>query len=76
MVGQPGGGTVDRYAPNTFMGRLKHLHHDVLPYVYCCRGDFKEYTCNMYYKKRPSDDGSHFSLQPPGTRVGMLVYCN
>ena len=66
VTGQPGGGTVDRYAPNTFTGRLKHLRHDILPYIYCCRGDFKDYTCDRYHKKRPSDDGSKFSLQPPG----------
>lgn len=67
VVGQPGGGTVDRYAPNTFTRRLKHLRHDVLPYIFCCHGDFKEYTCDKYYKERPSNDGSQFNLQPPGT---------
>ena len=69
---------MDRYAPNTFTGRLKHIRDDVLPYVYCCKGEFKEYTCDMYYKRRPSDDGSRFSLQPPGKNnktfdVGSIV---
>ena len=65
-TGQPGGGTVDSYAPNNLTGSLNHLRNDILPYVYCCKGELKEYTCDMYYKKRPSDDGSRFILQPPG----------
>jgi len=66
LTGQPSGGTVDRFAPNTFTGKLRHLRHDVLPYIYCCKGEFKDYTCVKYYEKRPSDNGSRFNLQPPG----------
>ena len=36
VVGPPGGGTVDLYAPNSFWGRIKHFTHDVLPFFYCC----------------------------------------
>ena len=64
VVGPPGGGTVDLYAPNNFWGRIKHFTHDVLPFFYCCKGEFS--NCNAYYQKRPSDDGSRYVLQPPG----------
>jgi len=64
LVGPPGGGTVDLYAPTDWTGFLKHLNHDVRPFFYCCRGEFS--NCDSYYKKRPSDDGSRYNLQPPG----------
>jgi len=32
LVGPPGGGTVDLYAPTDWTGFLKHLNHDVLPF--------------------------------------------
>ena len=69
MTGPPGGGTVDRYATNTYMGKLKHFLHDVLPYIYCCKGQFGKYMCDKYYERRPSDNGSRFNLQPPGEYV-------
>ena len=58
------GGTVDLYAPKDFFGTLKHFYYDVLPFIYCCKGEFR--NCDAYYKKRPSDNGLRYNLQPPG----------
>ena len=63
-VGPPGGGTVDLYALTGLWGQLQHFRHDVLPFLYCCKGEFS--NCDAYYKRRPSDDGSRYVLQPPG----------
>ena len=62
IVGPEAGGTVDRYSPSQDF--LKHLHHDVVPYIFCCKGLFSD--CSAYYDKRPSDDGSRYDLDPPG----------
>ena len=70
MVGPPGGGTVDLYAPTGFfnlIGKWRHFYHDVRPFYYCCKGEFSD--CREYYKHRPSDDGSRYVLQPPGTYI-------
>ena len=64
MVGPPGGGTVDLFAPRGISGFLRHQYHDVRPFFYCCKGEFA--NCEAYYEKRPSDDGSRYQLQPPG----------
>ena len=64
VVGPPGGGTVDLYAPIGYFGKLLHFYHDVRPFYYCCKGEFSD--CREYYKHRPSDDGSRYVLQPPG----------
>ena len=66
VVGPPGGGTVDLYAPTGFIfgTTIAHLYHDVRPFLFCCKGEFP--NCDAYYRKRPSDDGSRYNLQPPG----------
>ena len=65
-VGPPGGGTVDLYAPTGIIlgNTIDHFRHDVRPFFYCCKGEFS--NCDAYYRKRPSDDGSRYNLQPPG----------
>ena len=68
-VGPDGGGTVDLYSPSEdFLG---HQLHDVLPFVLCCKGLFS--NCAEYYRHRPSDDGSHFMPDPPGTYVCVYI---
>ena len=62
LVGPPGGGTVDRVSPE--ISELDHFVHDVLPYLWCCKGLFS--NCDKYYEHRPSDDGSCFDPPPPG----------
>lgn len=51
LVGPPGGGTLDM--STGFM----HVFDDVLPYITCCRLSNR---CDLYYAKRPSDDGSRW----------------
>ena len=70
VVGPPGGGTVDLYAPTGFTGKGLHFYHDVRPFYYCCKGEFSD--CREYYKHRPSDDGSRYVLQPPGIVHALL----
>ena len=61
---------MDLYAPgqgvlSIFTQRFwKHQYHDVLPYIYCCKGQFSD--CKAYYDRRPSDDGSNYDCSPPG----------
>ncbi|XP_071813605.1 sushi domain-containing protein 2-like [Apostichopus japonicus] len=65
LVGPPGGGTVDAYAPGGFGGTLKHFWIDVLPFIACCKLTSQ---CETYYKFRPSDDCSDY--QPPRPTIG------
>ena len=67
VVGPPGGGTVDLYAPTSWTSTLSHFTHDVLPFIYCCKGAFS--NCDLYYQKRPSDNGKRYILKPPGTHA-------
>jgi hypothetical protein len=59
----PGGGTADRYSPKTAFWR--HLAYDVAPWFACCPFTF---SCDKYYKQRPSDCGDNY--QPPGRTRG------
>ncbi|PIK57233.1 hypothetical protein BSL78_05870 [Apostichopus japonicus] len=65
LVGPPGGGTVDAYAPGGIGGTLKHFWFDVLPFIACCKLTSQ---CETYYKFRPSDDCSDY--QPPRPTIG------
>lgn len=51
LVGPPGGGTLDMSAG------FSHVFVDVLPYLLCCR---YSNHCDLYYQKRPSDNGSRW----------------
>ena len=62
LVGPESGGTVDLYAPDQHF--WKHQFHDVLPFIFCCKGLFSD--CSAYYEKRPSDNGDGYDLIPPG----------
>ncbi|XP_065911625.1 protein mesh-like isoform X3 [Dysidea avara] len=68
VVGPPGGGTVDLYAPTSWTSTLSHFTHDVLPFIYCCKGAFS--NCDLYYQKRPSDNGKRYILKPPAFVYG------
>ena len=61
MVGSPGGGSANRYAPVDFTTYHKHIQHDLVPRVLCCPRN-----CINYYQSRPFDDGSTYSPPPPG----------
>lgn len=58
LVGPPAGGTLDM--SNSDLSLLEHLWNDVRPWIICCK---IEDMCDLYYEKRPSDDGSRW--QPP-----------
>jgi len=72
VVGPPGGGTVDLYAPTSWGSTLNHFTHDMLPFIYCCKGEFS--NCDLYYQKRPSDNGKRYILKPPGTSACLISY--
>ncbi|KAL9953601.1 hypothetical protein ACROYT_G041044 [Oculina patagonica] len=61
IVGNPGGGVIDRYhkfATRTL--RLKHQLSDVLGFKYCC---VQSKLCERYYRKRPSEGCENY--RPP-----------
>ncbi|KAJ8037432.1 Sushi domain-containing protein 2 [Holothuria leucospilota] len=62
LMGPPGGGTADAFAPGNSLnaGTIKHLWYDVLPWVSCCK---LSNECEIYYEHRPSDDCSDY--EPP-----------
>ena len=69
IVGPPSGGSVDKTAPtgtgiNYLKNFLLHQAQDVIPYIFCCKGFFK--SCQTYYDRRPSDDGSSYNPPVPG----------
>ncbi|PIK57234.1 hypothetical protein BSL78_05871 [Apostichopus japonicus] len=65
LVGPPGGGTVDAYAPGGFCGTVKNFWFDVLPFLACCKLISQ---CETYYEFLPSDDCSDY--QPPRPTIG------
>lgn len=67
LVGPPAGGTVDLVSPELEISRLEHFIDDVIPAIACCTGLFS--NCDVYYEKRPSDDGSRFNPPPPGEYI-------
>ena len=63
IVGPPGGGTADLVAPTNWKTTIVHTLVDVVPFVLCCTGLFKD--CSRYYNKRPSDNCSDWPRRPP-----------
>ena len=61
-MGPSSGGTVDKIAPSK--GKIDHFKEDVIPYILCCWGLFK--NCRKYYDRRPSDDGTAYNPPIPG----------
>jgi len=62
-IGPPGGGSVSRYSYRKHP--VKYVLHDLAPRILCCGGVFD--NCGAFYKKRPSDNGSRYQSQLPGT---------
>ena len=80
-MGPSSGGSVDKVAPSGkgldyYKMVLDHYQEDVIPYIYCCKGDFivKKTRCDLYYEHRPSDDGSNFQPPIPGTFMISSIY--
>ena len=70
LVGPPGGGTLDVGHPDN---PLNHYIKDVYPYFICC---YYSNNCELYYEKRPSDDGSRWTPVVPGGGSGYyFCFC-
>ncbi|XP_071804821.1 sushi domain-containing protein 2-like [Asterias amurensis] len=65
LVGSPGGGTADRFAPGDHF--WLHQWYDVLPWLGCCK---LSDNCKAYYDKRPSDDCSDYVPPRPAGGTG------
>lgn len=79
IVGPGSGGSVDLFAPNGIINKARHFYEDVRPFIYCCKGHRASSTCQMYYDKRPSDDGTRYNPPPPGnlnTVVSEKIFSN
>ena len=63
MMGKPNAGSLDRFHPNAGLPVISHFFHDLVPYQDCCR---LSDSCDKYYEKRPSDDGSEYQAPRPG----------
>lgn len=57
------GGTTDSVSPRDWFSLLEHVQEDVLPAIYCCTN--VSCDCDLYYEKRPIDDGSRSPPPPP-----------
>lgn len=70
IFGPLGGGSADRFAPTGYYEIMKHHLRDLLPYIYCCTGQFSR--CGSYYDLRPSDSGNDYEVTPPGKLISWL----
>ncbi|XP_064398468.1 sushi domain-containing protein 2-like isoform X2 [Halichondria panicea] len=68
MKGETSGGSVDTMSPKFNYNR--HLSDDVLPYIYCCKGETGSTKCNEYYKWRPSGQEIQYRLPLPACIFG------
>jgi len=64
LVGQPGGGSLNIIHSNDVWN---HFIRDVEPYLLCC---ILSDQCNLYYEKRPSDDGGRWTAPRVGGASG------
>jgi hypothetical protein len=62
LTGSPGGGSVHKMP--LAKSRAGHFREDVRPYLLCCTGYAP--SCQKYYERRPSDDGTRYQPQVPG----------
>ena len=62
MVGpqDPDAGSLNRVHEESEIPVISHYSNDQVPYQDCCKWSD---TCEKYFEKRPSDDGSKY--QPP-----------
>ena len=67
VVGPPGGGSLDRIAPDGIISIAYHFETDVAPWFYCC---LNSDNCGKYYQRRPSDNGMRYV--PP--RIGKQYF--
>ena len=53
LVGPPGGGSLR--LQNSGQNEIEHIKVDIFPYIRCC---ILSNNCDLFYEKRPSDNGS------------------
>ena len=68
-MGPSSGGSIDKVSPtgkgfDYLPSFLRHIEEDVLPFLFCCKGAKK--LCQIYYDRRPSDDGTRYRPPIPG----------
>lgn len=69
LVGSPGGGSAHRYHKLTQKWKAKHESSDVLGYQKCC---VNTDMCDLYYKRRPSDDCGNYVVPEWSKRLFTL----
>lgn len=70
LVGPPSGGNVQSVSPNSVAGETAHILADLVPLLMCCHASTDERSCEKYYERRPSDDGSRYVPPKPGSSIG------
>ncbi len=65
LRGEPSGGSIDTMSPKIDYNR--HLSDDIIPFIYCCKGQNELTNCNEYYQWRPSGQEAQYRLPVPGT---------
>ena len=68
LTGSPGGGSVHKVP--LAKNRASHFQEDIRPYLLCCTGYAP--TCQKYYERRPSDNGTRYQPAVPGKL--MCIY--
>ena len=58
-----GGGSAHYSTPNDrdAASIAKHHMNDLQPFIYCCKSN----NCDLYFSKRPSDEGNDYVNPPP-----------
>jgi hypothetical protein len=68
LVGPMGGGSLDQGHPDI---PLNHFIKDIHPFFLCCK---LSNNCNLYYDRRPSDDGSLWIAPRIGGGSGKTTF--
>jgi hypothetical protein len=70
LVGTPSGGNVRSVSPNGKQGEMAHIIADILPWYTCCKLSVTKSYCDLYYEKRPSNNGKCYDRPGCGHVVG------
>lgn len=72
LIGPPSGGNVRSVSPNGVDGDLAHFQADILPWFTCCKLPNTSSYCNLYYERRPSNNGDGYVDPRCGCAVGFI----
>ena len=65
-----GGGSLDRFHIEAGVPVFSHFFNDLVPYLDCCLlAKTPKVTCEKYFEKRPSDNGSGYVPPRPGKKI-------